>query len=154
MREFLREDTPAEVAQLLGQTAISNARATTSRLRLPSSGGAARRSCVAFCPDQRCLSNRERRSGTAMAQITFTQHLTAHVPCPSLAVSGATVREALDHYFALHPRVRGYVLDDQGALRKHVVIFIDGQQLKDRAGLSEPVCAGTSLYVMQALSGG
>ncbi len=89
-----------------------------------------------------------------MAQITFTQNLAAHVECPALAVDGGTVREALERYFALHPRVRGYVLDDQGALRKHVVIFVDGQQVKDRAGLSEPVHDGTSVYVMQALSGG
>ncbi|WP_437572682.1 MoaD/ThiS family protein [Sorangium sp. So ce542] len=89
-----------------------------------------------------------------MAQITFTQNLARHVDCPALEVDGGTVREALERYFALHPRVRGYVLDEQGALRKHVVIFVDGQQLRDRAGLSEPVRDGTSLYVMQALSGG
>ncbi|WP_437594938.1 MoaD/ThiS family protein [Sorangium sp. So ce1000] len=89
-----------------------------------------------------------------MAQITFTQNLSRHVDCPALEVAGGTVREALESYFALHPRVRGYVLDDQGALRKHVVIFVDGQQLRDRAGLSEAVNERTSLYVMQALSGG
>lgn len=89
-----------------------------------------------------------------MARITFTQNLTRHVECPELVVAGGTVREALESYFALYPRVRGYVLDDQGALRKHVVIFVDGQQLKDRAGLSEPVQDSTSIYVMQALSGG
>ncbi|MGK4006518.1 MoaD/ThiS family protein [Sorangium sp. So ce1036] len=89
-----------------------------------------------------------------MAQITFTRNLARHVACPELVVAGRTVREALEGYFALHPRVRGYVLDDQGALRKHVVIFVDGQQLRDRAGLSEPVQDGTSIHVMQALSGG
>ncbi|WP_437985460.1 MoaD/ThiS family protein [Sorangium sp. So ce117] len=89
-----------------------------------------------------------------MAQITFTQNLARHVECPAIEVDGGTVREALESYFALHPRVRGYVLDDQGALRKHVVIFVDGQQRKDRAGLSEPVNEQTSLYVMQALSRG
>lgn len=89
-----------------------------------------------------------------MARITFTQNLTRHVDCPALDVSGATVREALERYFAEHPRVRGYVLDDQGALRRHVVIFLDGEQIRDRAGLGEPIRDTSSIYVMQALSGG
>ena len=33
---------------------------------------------------------------------------------------------ALDAYFATAPRVRSYILDDQGRLRRHVAIFIDG----------------------------
>lgn len=89
-----------------------------------------------------------------MARITFTQNLTRHVDCPALDVPGATVREALERYFAEHPRVRGYVLDDQGALRRHVVIFLDGEQVRDRAGLGEPISDTSSIYVMQALSGG
>lgn len=90
----------------------------------------------------------------AMAQITFTQNLQRHVECPPLEVPGATVREALDAYFAAHPRVRSYVLDEQGALRRHVVVFVDGEQVQDRARLAEPVREGSSIYVMQALSGG
>ena len=65
-----------------------------------------------------------------------------------------TVREALDHYFAAHPRVRSYVLDEQGELRRHVVVFLDGEQIRDRACLGEPVADGSKIYVMQALSGG
>lgn len=89
-----------------------------------------------------------------MARITFTQNLTRHVDCPALDVAGATVREALERYFTEHPRVRGYVLDDQGALRRHVVIFLDGEQIRDRTGLGEPIRDTSSIYVMQALSGG
>jgi hypothetical protein len=90
----------------------------------------------------------------AVAQVTFTQNLQRHVACPPEEAPGATVREVLDRYFERHPRVRGYVLDEQGALRRHVVLFLDGQQIRDRAGLGERVSAGSSLYVMQALSGG
>jgi hypothetical protein len=50
--------------------------------------------------------------------------------------------------------VRAYVLDEQAHLRKHVVIFVDGQQLRDRVSLGEQVRDGASIYVMQALSGG
>lgn len=89
-----------------------------------------------------------------MAEVTFTPNLRRHVDCPTVEVPGATVREVLDRVFADNPRLRGYVLDDQGALRKHMVVFIDGQQLVDRDRLADPVGPDAELYVMQALSGG
>jgi molybdopterin synthase sulfur carrier subunit len=89
-----------------------------------------------------------------MAKVAFTPNLRRHVACPDVAVDGATVRAVLDAVFAANPPLRGYVLDDQGALRKHMVIFLDGRQVVDRAGLSDPVGADAEIYVMQALSGG
>lgn len=90
----------------------------------------------------------------AVPRITFTSSLQRHVSCPSELVGGATVREALEHYFARHPQVRSYVLDEQGALRHHVVVFVDGGQLRDRSGQQEPLSEAADIYVMQALSGG
>ena len=46
------------------------------------------------------------------------------------------------------------MLDEQGALRHHVVVFVDGVQVRDRATLGDAVDAGGEIYVMQALSGG
>jgi len=89
-----------------------------------------------------------------MPTVSFTQNLKRHVECPDAEAPGATVREVLDAVFATSPRLRGYVLDDQGALRKHMSIFVDGKQVVDRAGLSDPVQPSSELYVMQALSGG
>ena len=60
----------------------------------------------------------------------------------------------LDHVFASQDRLRGYVLDDQGALRKHVTIFVDGRRVADRTDLSDPVGDASEVYVFQALSGG
>jgi hypothetical protein len=34
------------------------------------------------------------------------------------------------------------------------VIFVDGHQIHDRAGLSDPVPVDAEVHVMQALSGG
>ena len=64
------------------------------------------------------------------------------------------MREVLDRVFADNPRLRGYVVDERGVLRKHMSIFVDGVQLADRETLSDPVGPGSELYVMQALSGG
>lgn len=89
-----------------------------------------------------------------MAEVTFTPNLKRHVDCPTVVVAGATVAEVLAAVFAANPRLRGYVVDDQGALRKHMVVFIDGQQIVDRDRLADPVGPRSELYVMQALSGG
>ncbi len=89
-----------------------------------------------------------------MPTVTFTPNLARHVNCPTGTVEAATVREALEHVFALNETVRGYVLDDQGALRRHMSVFIDQRHVKDRVGLSDPVRADSRIYVAQALSGG
>jgi sulfur carrier protein ThiS len=89
-----------------------------------------------------------------MPTVDFTPNLRRNVDCPPARVAGATVRACLDDYFARHPAVRGYVLDEQGAVRHHVVVFVDGRQIADRARPDEPVGEGASIHVMQALSGG
>ena len=93
-------------------------------------------------------------SSRAVAEVVFTPNLRRHVECPTTAVAGATVREVLERVFADNPRLRGYVLDDQGALRRHMIVFVDGNQVTDRDGLSDAVAATSEVYVMQALSGG
>ena len=89
-----------------------------------------------------------------MARVHFTQNLRRHVDCPVTDAPGATVRAVLDGVFAANPRLAGYVLDEHGALRKHMVIFVDGQAVIDRERLSDPAGQSSEIYVMQALSGG
>ena len=89
-----------------------------------------------------------------MAQVVFTSALERHLSCPPQEVAGATVREALEAAFAANPGVRAYVLDEQGALRKHMTVFVDGEATRDRTGLSDAVRPESQVYVMQALSGG
>ena len=89
-----------------------------------------------------------------MPRISFTPNLQRHVQTPEAEVTGTTVREVLETYFQHHPQVRGYVLDDQGALRKHVAVFLNQELIRDRSGLSDPVREGDELFISQALSGG
>ena len=89
-----------------------------------------------------------------MAKVVFTQNLQVHVAVPPTDAAGDTVREVLDAVFAEHPRARSYVLDEHGAVRRHMVVFVNGEQIADREQLSDPVPAGGEIYVMQALSGG
>jgi len=89
-----------------------------------------------------------------MPTVAFTENIQRHVPCPVTEAAGNTVRDVLDAVFAGNPQARGYVLDEQGELRKHMAIFLDGRMIRDRTGLTDPVGPDSKLYVMQALSGG
>lgn len=89
-----------------------------------------------------------------MATVRFTQNLQRHVHLPNTAAAGRTVREVLDAVFRDHPAARSYVLEDDGALRKHMAVFVDGNVIVDRAALSDAVGESSEIWVMQALSGG
>jgi len=83
---------------------------------------------------------------TAVPQVGAGEK-TVHAP-------GSTVRDVLAHVFAEYPTLRGYVLDERGALRHHVVAFVNDEPVRDKQSLSEPVPADAEVYLFQALSGG
>lgn len=89
-----------------------------------------------------------------MPLVAFTPNLQRHIACRPVTVAGTSVREALTQVFAQQPRLEGYLLDDEGRLRKHMVVFVDGTPARDRDGLSDPIDEASEILVMQALSGG
>ena len=89
-----------------------------------------------------------------MPRVTFTPNLRHHVSAPDAEVAGRTVREALDGIFDRNPALRSHVIDEHGALRRHIVVFVDGGMIEDRRRLTDPVESGSELYVVQALTRG
>jgi sulfur-carrier protein len=89
-----------------------------------------------------------------MPTVRFTPNIQRHVACPDVEVPGGTVREVLDAAFAVNPAARSYVLDDQGAVRRHMMIFVDGRTVRDRERLSDRIEARSTVSIFQALSGG
>jgi sulfur-carrier protein len=89
-----------------------------------------------------------------MATVHFTSNLRRHVDCPTVDAEGATVREILDQAFTQNPRLGTYVLDDQGHVRKHMRILVDGHAITDLEKQSDAVRPASEIWVMQALSGG
>jgi len=89
-----------------------------------------------------------------MARVVFTPNIQRHVACPETIAPGRTVREVLENVFAGNPRARSYVLDDQAGLRRHMTVFLDGEIVRDRSSLSDPVQETSTIYVFQSLSGG
>ncbi len=89
-----------------------------------------------------------------MASLHFTQNLARHTECPTAAIAASTVAELLERYFATWPGVRDYVLDNQGEVRHHVKVLIDGRNLRDRRKLTDDLQPSSEVYVFQSLSGG
>ncbi len=89
-----------------------------------------------------------------MPTVSFTSNLRRHVDCPEQVVDAATVGEALDIVFTQHPRLKGYVLDEQGTLHRHMAILVNGQAIRERKRFALPLEEGDEIFIMQALSGG
>ena len=73
-----------------------------------------------------------------MTKVVFTSNIQRHVACPELEAAGRTCGRSLENVFTVNPLARRYVLDDQSALRKHMIVFVDGQTIRDRAGSPTP----------------
>lgn len=72
----------------------------------------------------------------------------------AVEVPGASVGDVLEGLFAAHPGLRPYALDEHGALRRHLALFINGDALQPKNEFSRPVPPDAEIYLMQALSGG
>jgi sulfur carrier protein ThiS len=89
-----------------------------------------------------------------MPTVSFSPNIRSHVDVESIDVAGETVRESLESVFDLHPRLRSYLFDDGGNVRKHIAMIVNGAPVHDRDELSDQVNPGDDIFVMQALSGG
>jgi molybdopterin synthase sulfur carrier subunit len=89
-----------------------------------------------------------------MPTITFTAALQRFLAAPSAEVEATTVGAALEAMFRSRPALRSYLLDDQGAVRRHVAIYVNGAPLRDRVTLADPLGPRDQVYVFQALTGG
>lgn len=89
-----------------------------------------------------------------MPRVVFAPAIQRHVQMPPQVVVAGTIRDALNRVFESQPALRDYIVDEQGALRKHVAIFIDDAQILDRDNLDQRIGEQAEIYVVQALSGG
>ncbi|AKC70451.1 MoaD/ThiS family protein [Pandoraea oxalativorans] len=89
-----------------------------------------------------------------MATVIFAPAIQRHVPVDEQHVEGLNVHDALAQCVAQTPALRGYLFNDQGRLRPHVAVFVDGRLIRDRHTLGDALTGASSIYVAQALSGG
>lgn len=89
-----------------------------------------------------------------MPTVEFAPALTRHVPCPRQELPAGSLAAVLDAAFAAAPALRGYVLDEQGAVRKHVAVFVNGEMVASRGDLTRRLAPQDRVHVIQALTGG
>jgi molybdopterin converting factor small subunit len=91
-----------------------------------------------------------------MPAVKFTTHLEKFFPgvTKGVSVEAHTVAEVVSQLDQRFPGLAAYLVDEQGALRKHVNIFVDDNLIHDRQHLTDPLTAANRIYIFQALSGG
>ncbi len=90
-----------------------------------------------------------------MPKVNFTYALKRFYPdLKEMEVSAPDVNELLRLVEIHYPGIRSYLVDDQGILRQHVNIFVNGKMISDRTKLSDQLEESSEVYIMQALSGG
>lgn len=91
-----------------------------------------------------------------MPQLKFTHHLKRFFPDleQHIRVEGSTVAEVVANLDQRYPGLAAYLIDERGALRKHVNIFIGEDLIEDRKALQDTVQDNDQVFIFQALSGG
>ena len=89
-----------------------------------------------------------------MVQVEFASSIQRYAQIEPVRCEATTLKDALERAFEQQPSLRGYVLNDQGSVRKHITIFVNDQTINDRAQLTDALGPDDTIYVIQALSGG
>ncbi len=88
-------------------------------------------------------------------RVRFTHHLRRFFPSLEEGpVEGETVAGVVRTLDRRYPGLAAYLVDDRGALRKHVNIFVGGELVVDRERLTDPTGSEEEVFILQALSGG
>jgi len=90
-----------------------------------------------------------------MPTVKFTYALKRFFPglkdTPAKSVVLSDILHEIENYY---PGIGSYILDEQGNLRRHVNIFINGTMIPDRTKLNNTVAEKSDIHIIQALSGG
>ena len=68
----------------------------------------------------------------------------------TIEVAGETAAAAIQSLEAGYPALRGWIVDERGALRRHVKLFLRGEAI----ALDAPAAPGDEIHVVAAISGG
>ncbi len=90
-----------------------------------------------------------------MPRVRFTSNLSRLFPnLDTIHVNVTDVADLVREADAIFPRLASYLVDERGALRRHVNIFVGDNPVRDRVTLNDAVSDGDEIYIVQALSGG
>lgn len=90
-----------------------------------------------------------------MPKVKFTSAIKRFYPeLSEMEIEADCIAELISKISDKFPKLTEYIVDENGALRKHVNIFIGNNMIKDRNSLSDKVLKSDTVFIMQALSGG
>jgi molybdopterin synthase sulfur carrier subunit len=71
-----------------------------------------------------------------------------------VSADGDTLTEILQSLESSHPGIRARILDDTGALRRFVNVYVGDDDVRFIGGLSAEVADGTKISIIPAVAGG
>ena len=95
--------------------------------------------------------------------MAMTPTITIYVPGPlrtycagakELAISASTVRAALDELERSYSALYRNVCDETGAVRQHLNVFVNSDNVRDGDGVDTKLAAGDVVTILPAVSGG
>lgn len=90
-----------------------------------------------------------------MVQVNFTSHLEVFFPSlKSQQIIAVTLSELFFKLNQLYPGLSSYLLEDNGVIRKHVNVFLDGVLVENKSNLNVSIVEVSEIFILQALSGG
>jgi molybdopterin converting factor small subunit len=85
-----------------------------------------------------------------MATVNLRSPLKQRVGAPSVDVSGETVAEVVRALEAQAPEIKGWVADEQGRVRRHVNVFVNGEPASE----NDAVAPDDRIDIIHAITGG
>jgi len=71
-----------------------------------------------------------------------------------VSAEGATLSEVLDNLDSSYPGIKGRIIDEQGALRRFVNVYVGNDDVRFIEGLDTPTKDGAQVSVIPAVAGG
>jgi molybdopterin synthase sulfur carrier subunit len=68
--------------------------------------------------------------------------------------AGASLADALQALGSAYPALQGRIFDETGAVRRHVNVYVDGDDMRGGAGLDTVVKDGSVVDVLPSIAGG
>ena len=85
---------------------------------------------------------------------TYLSCFTGNRTTVAINAAPATVREALESLWRIHPGLRDRIVDEQGEVRQHINVFVGTECIRFTGGLSTQVPDGAEVMIVPAVSGG
>ena len=89
--------------------------------------------------------------------------ITIHVPTAlrqycddalSFSLPASNLRDALGQIERRHPALYRCICDETGAVRRHVNLFVNDDEIRTLNGLDTPLALGDAVMILPAVSGG